>query len=372
MRTADNGFGYIFSDNHVHKMDCGATGGDTGTVTKDVLLFPETFSITDAIDYRSNLYVAVHQYRVSVTDTSLNTYSGKCGLYVWDRISSKLSAAAFIELPGSREIKKIFASPDGELRLLTISDSGLTELRQFGYNDSGGVVFPVIKTLGIGAYPQYPDGLAVAGDKTIWLANDGKLYSNKKTTVTQLYQAKAPGTTTATLESNIVSGVVFYGNGDETGSSGYRSNKQAITYSYNDDSTYVVEKIYPFDLKTGADGSQTPHQGDVYTRVVYIPMMSIVRNIRVYSAPCTGSGSEVIATVKVYFNQSSTAGITKSITKDEAKRGYTDFKINKPYLHAVQLEFEWAAGTPIGSEMYLPSTAVISYDKTNTSSPDSD
>lgn len=372
MRNADNGFSYIFADNHVHKIDGTVTGGENGTVTKDVLLFPEFFTITDAVDYRSRMYIVIHQYPVNVAETSLNTYTGKSGIYVWNRISTQLSNADFIELPGVREIKKIFASPDGELRLITISDSGLTELRQFGYNDSGGVVFPAVKTLGVGGYPQFPDGLTTAGDKVVWMGNDGKMYCNKGLAITQLYQAKAPGTTTATLESNITTGAIFYGSGDETGSTGYRSNKQAITYSYLDGSTHVIEKIYPFDLKTGANGSQTPHQGDVYTGVQYIPITSVLRKVRIYNAPITGTGAGVIATVKLYFNQSSTAGMTKSISKDEAKRGYVDFAINKPYIHAIQIEVEWATSEPIGEDMYLPSVAIISHDTTETSSPDSE
>jgi len=374
MRVADNGFAYIFADNSVHKVDGTETGGEDGTVTKNVLLFPGSFRVTDAVDYRSRLYIVVHQYPVSVSDTSISTFTGRCGIYVWNRISTQLSQADYIELPGVREIKKIFASPDGLLKIITISDSGLTELRQFGYNDSGGVVFPVIRTLGIGAYPQFPDGLSTAGDKVVWLANDGNIYCNKGQSLTKLFQVKAPGTTTATLESNITSGALFYGNGDETGSAGFRSNKQAVTFSYLDGGTHYVKKIYPFDLTTGTNGTQTPHQGDVYTAVKMMPITSKVNQVRVYNAPTANSGSTVIATVKLYFNQSTSAtmpnGMTKTVTLDEAKRGYVDFHINKQYVHAIQLEVEWATGTTIGDDMYMPSYAVISYEDTTTKSPD--
>lgn len=370
MRLADNGFAYVFADNKVHKIDGGLTGGTNGTITENVLIFPDHFMITDALDYRSRMYIAVHQYAVNPRTTSLNNYTGKCGLYVWNRISTQLSAADFIELPGVREIKRIFASPDGVLKLLVISDNGLTELRMFGYNDSGSVVFPTVKKLGIGAYPQLPDGLTTAGDKTIWLGNDGNLYCEKGNSIVQLFQAKAPGVTSATLATNITSGIVFYGSGSETATDGFRANKQGILVSYDDSSTAYTRKIYPFDLKIGDNSSQTPNAGNVYTGVTYLPQHSVLRNVRVYNAPVVGTGTTEIATVKLYFNQSTTVGMTKTITKDEAKRGYVDFKINKPYTHALQIEIEWSTSIALDGDVYLPNMAVVSYDETSAQSPD--
>jgi hypothetical protein len=375
MRNADNGFAYVFADNHVHKIDGNTTGGQNGTATKDVLLFPDYFRISDAVDYRSNMYIALNSNPLSTATTNLDTFRGTCAVYVWNRISTQLSAADYIEIPGVREIKKIYASPSGVLMLITISDSGITELRRFGYNDSGGVVFPVVRELGIGAYPQYPDGCTVGGDKTFWLANNGVLYCEKDTYVTKLHEVKTPGTTSTGLAENISSGALFYGSGSETADSGYRSNKQGIVMSY-DDGSIVTEKIYPFDITTGDNSTQTSHAGNVYTGVQYIPITSKVNRIRIYNAPTANSDSTVIATVKIYFNQSTSAtmpnGITKSITKKEASRGYVDFNINKPYIHAVQIEVEWASGTPLGDDMYLPTIAIINTEDIDNASPDNE
>lgn len=372
MRNADNGFSYVFAGNAVHKIDGNTTGGVEGTITKNVLLFPDTFRITDAIDYRSSLYIAVHQYPATVLTTSLNNYNGVCGVYIWNRVSTQLSQADFIELTGVREIKKIYGSPDGVVKLIVINSDGLTELRQFGYNDSGGVVFPAVKRFGIGAYPQTPEGFTVGGNKSFWLANDGYLYCEQGNAITKLHEIDAPGATTSTVGNNILSGIIFYGSGSETASSGYRSNKQGILLSYTESSTIYTEKIYPFDLTTGSNGSQTPHQGDVYTGVMYLPTHSIIRNIRIYNAPIAGSGTTAIATVKIYFNQSSTVGMTKTITKDEAARGYVDLRINKPYAHAVQLEFEWSTSITLDGDIYLPSAGIITYDESSMKSPDSE
>ena len=374
MRVADNGFAYIFADNHVHKIDGTTTGGVYGTITKDVLLFPNSFTISDAIDHRSRLYIAVNRNAVDQSIYNTNTFRGKCGVFVWNRISTQLSGADFLEMPGVKEIKKIYASPDGELRVLAIADNGLVELRQYGYNGSRGIIFETFKVLGIGANPQFPDGLKVAGDKVVWQGNDGKLYCEKKKMVTQLLEIKAPGTSTATLASNISTGAVFYGSNSETAATGFRNNKQAITYSYIDGGIHYLKKVYPFDLTIGNGSAQAQHIGNVYTAVQLIPVTSVVRNVRVYNAPTSTSGATAVATVKLFFNQgtSSTApnGMTKTITMNEAKRGYVDFKINQPYLSSIQLKIEWATGINLGVDTYLPSAAVISYDPTKTQSPD--
>lgn len=381
LREADNGFMYIMAGNKVHKIDGGVTGGAEGTVTKNVLLFPDYFTITDAVDFRSAMYIAINTYRVPTSTTNQITTVGKVGVYVWDRISTQLSRADFIEIPGAREIKKIYASPDGMVKMITISESGLTELRRFGYNDSGGVVFPVKKLLGVGGFPQFPDGLTTVGDKVCWLANNGKILceqdsrtENAAVSVTQIAEVKAQGTSLDGVMNNIKSGAMIFGSGLQTSDAGFRSNKQALTFSYQDGVSILVKKVYPFDLKGTSNATQTPHQGDVYTGVQYIPITSTVRTIRIYNAPITGTGTDAVATVKIYFNQSTSAtipnGMTKTITKSEAKRGYVDFQINKPYVHAIQIEVEWATGVPLGEDTYLPSVAVISTDETTTKSPD--
>lgn len=374
IRSADNGFAYIFAQNKVIKIDGGFTGGEEGLATNNVLLFPENFTITDAVDYRSNLYLALHQYPTSIKSTTSNLYNGKCGIFVWDRETYKFKGSNFIEIPGVREIKKIYSSPDGTLKLLTISDNGLTELRQFGYNDSGGVVFPIKSKLGLGAFPQVPDGLTVAGDKVMWLANDGTIYCEKENAITQLFQVKVPGVTSTTLANNIKSGAVFYGSSLGTTINNNQTNRQALYFSYLDSATASTKIISPFDLTMYNNTSQTIAQGDVYTGVSYIPITSVVRNIRIYNAPIVGTGTGTIATVKVYFNQSTTAtvpsGMTKSVSKNEAKRGYVDFKINNPNIHSVQIEIEWNNTETLGVDTYLPSFAIITYDETTTQSPD--
>lgn len=375
MRVADNGFAYLFADNAVHKIDGTVTGGTTGAVTKNVMLFPDYFRITDAVDYRSRFFIGLHQYPVDTSIVNKDTFNAKCGIFVWDRISTEFSRPDYIELPGVREIKKIYASPDGVVKLLTVSSSGLSELRQFGYNDSGGVVFPVVKQLGYGGHPQFPDGLTLMSDKAVWLGNNGRLYAERQNVVNILHQFKAPGDTFDLNVSNITGGAIFYGANESTSSAGFRTYKERLTASYKD-GTHQLKRIYPMDLTLSNNTTQTVVQGDVYTGVQYIPIGSNVESLRIYNLPVSGSGEDIIATVKVYFNQGTTpthpSGITKSISKNEARRGYVDFKINSQYIHAVQVEIEWNSTTTLDTDAYHPSVAIITYEPTDKRSPDNE
>jgi hypothetical protein len=124
------------------------------------------------------------------------------------------------------------------------------------------------------------------------------------------------------------------------------------------------------DTTNDANAANTPHVGNMYTGVKYIPITSIVRYIRIYNLPTTLSDSTELATVKVYFNQSSTPAMTKTITAKEASRGYVDLHISKPYISAVQLEVEWNTSVTMGDNVYAPSYAIVGVEKTTTKSPD--
>lgn len=376
LRVADNGFAYLFAGNSVSKIDGEKTGGATGFFSKNVLLFPESFTIKDAVDYRSNLYICIHQHKVSTEFPDYRNFNGVCGIYVWDRLSTKISSASFIELPGVKEIRKIYVSPDQVLKLIVVSANGLTELREFGYNDSGGVIFRTVKRLLQGSAPLFPDGYTPAGDKSIWLGMNGLIYCEKGNSVSIISRIGTTPSASLTLNTTYTPGALLYIGEGSTVSAGLRGDRQGLYASWFDSggpAAYVV-RFTPFDTTDSTNAGGTPIQGDVYTPVKLLPEGSRARNVRVYNLPISGSGTSVIATVKVYFNQKTVAtrpsGMTKTITKDEARRGYVDFRINEPYVHAIQIEIEWATGELTNGDVYLPSVAIITYDETTQQSPD--
>jgi len=372
IRLADNGFAYLFCGNKVHKIDGTTLGGENGLITRNVLLFPERFTITDAFDYRSSMYIAVNKERFSSSAIERGNYSGSCFVYVWDRNSVEPRTQSVVEITGVRRIVKIYPGEDAHIRLLVITDDGQTELRRFGYNDSGSATFTEKQVLGLGAHPTYPDGLTIAGDKAVWLGNNGTIYGEKDMAVYQLGQVESKA---SLPQETITSGAVLFGSGIETATGTDRTDKQGLLMFY-EGASIEAKKIYLFDLTDDDNGALTPQAGSVYSGITYLPPSSIVRRVRVYNAPIANSDDTVIATVKLYFNQSTDPtmpnGMTKSITKKEAKRGYVDFNISKEYVHAIQLEFEWATAVPIGEDMYLPSVAIISTEDTEVKTPDSD
>lgn len=371
MRKADNGFVYLFTQNRVSKIDGSSLGGDDGAISKNILLFPRKHHIVDAVDYRSKLFMAIHQHRMPSGNT-VDMVPGSCGIYVWNRISTQLTKADYIDLPGVREIKKLYISPDQVLKMLVISENGLTEVREFGYNDSGGVVFRVKKRLGQGAYPEYPDGLTTMGDKVVWLASDGRVYFERDGVICIPLEINVSPTTAAGAINSITPGAIFYGSNASTADTGYRENRQALILNYYDDATVKMNRLYVFDLETKDGTTQVASTSDVFSPVKFLPVTSDLQSVRIYNYPTVGTATDAIAYVKIYFNQSSSVGMTKTITLKEASRGYVDLKVNKRYIHAVQIEIEWVPTEVLTENIYMPSLAVLTYDQTTTQSPDNE
>lgn len=383
LRKADNGFMYLFVDNQVHKIDGNTTGGENGRITKNVLLFPEGFKIKDAVDSRSNMFIGVHEDEVPQSTKSPQVRARRCGILIWDRVSTAFNNTDYVEIPGVRELKKMYVSPDGMVKLIAVANSGLIKVLRFGYNDSGGVVFRESKLLGYGAYPFYLDSLDIMDDSAVWIAADGDIYTEKDSasvptasTVSKIFNLKANGSTLDTVINNIEPGALTLWGGYNSGGGGLPTGKrlelEQLIVSYKDGSTVHHKGIAPLDDYTVTGAVQYPHQGDVYSGVSFIPIGSNVRRLRVYNLPTTTSGTSALATIKLYFNQSATVGMTKTVTMNEAKRGYLDFNINKSNIHSVQIEIEWNTAVAIGTDTYHPSVAVISYDPSNASGPDNE
>lgn len=132
-------------------------------------------------------------------------------------------------------------------------------------------------------------------------------------------------------------------------------------YVYGDASAYI-QKWYPNGDGTIDLLTQVGHIGDVYTLVKQIPSFSTVRYMNLFMAPQTNAASTTAATVKVYFNQSSTPDMTFTVSYNDTLKGFKECPINKPNVNFIQLEVEWNTTPTLGTDDFLPMYAEIEYD----------
>lgn len=346
---SDNGFMYMFENNMVHKIDGTLTGGGTGSFTQSVLRFPSYFQCVDAVDTRGRMYIGVQSNPESgVSDT--RTYSESVvGIYVWDRQSNVFGARDFIPLYGVRDIKKVYVDPNGDVRVLCIGDDRFVQIRSLASGRNG----EIIHQLGLSAYPNTRYSLKNMNGLTVWLGADGIFYMHGKPVPGQGEQLYKIGDISAEVTGAFTTGAIFIGNEEAS------QSLQKVLFSFSDTNSTDLKGWYPHGVGTINSVAQKGHIGNTYTLVKFLPRMTHVDSIDLYMLPTSSTGSTVIGTVKIYFNQSSTAWASKSITLDQASKGQITIPINKPYVHSVQLEFEYSTTQTLGDDDFAPIAAYV-------------
>lgn len=349
---ADNGFAYLMSENHVHKIDGAATGGTNGTVTEDVLLFPSYFRITDAVDTRGKMYIGV-QNSTLTGDEDTNSYSeSTTGIYVWDRASTIVGTRDFIPLYGVRDIRSVYIDPSGDVRAICIGDDRFTQIRSIS---SG--LGKVIETLGISAYPENRDSVKIINNMIVWLGADGIIYVHGKLTPKDPEGLYKIGNISGEVTGAFTTGAIFVGNSEAT------QSRQAVLLSFTDATPgSEILKWYPHGQGTISSVAQTGAQGDVYTPVTPLPAMSTVKNITINNFPTANIAATTIATIKVYFNQSTTPFKSFTVTQALASKGYISIECNKPFVSSVQIEIEFSTSQTLGTDDFNPMFGVIEFE----------
>ncbi len=360
MITSGDGFMYVLTKNTVHRVDGTAIGGANGTIYPNILTAPEYFYFSHGIDLRSNLYLVVQRNNLYQTVTDNTTMlSSECGVYIWNRQSTFFNTSDFIPLPGVREVRAIFIAPNGKVRVICLASDKTVQIRE--YNGSS---FTLIKTLGYQAAPQYEDSVAVAGNFTVWLGKDGNLYYYGSDIAGEkefLFIAGNLGTINAAQ-----TGAIAYAASGVTLSS--EENKDGFYVSWKDNSATYLKVIRPFAGSSLNGSNVLALQGDVYTAVKILPRLSTVKHVDVYLAqyPHVSSLTTDAGTVKVYFNNSSTAWASKTVTRGDIAKGFFPIEVNKPYVNSIQLEFEFPTGQTVEENIMNPAFAVVEYVATGT------
>jgi hypothetical protein len=181
MIPADNGFMYLLDGSTLHKIDGTIGGGVHGTAFPNVLVFPADFTLVDGLDWQAHIWIAIQTTSSFATGNAASYNEREVGVYVWDRQTTTLNTIQnFIPITGLREIRKIYVTPQGELRVLGISSERLVQVRRYN-----GATFELVQELGLGAYPKYRDSVTTLGGLIVWLGNDGVLYAHGKLPATQ-------------------------------------------------------------------------------------------------------------------------------------------------------------------------------------------
>lgn len=364
MRVADNGFMYILDGSSVHKFDGSISGGESGTVTPNVLEFPPQYTLTDGIDLRGRLWITLFRSTRDIFSSATNTavYNNYCGVYVWDRATTGTSTEDFILVPGVREIRSIHTF-QGVPTLFTVSSTRFTEVRMWN-----GSTFKVVAELGPEAYPHFHDSVSVKGDLMVWQGNDGQMYAYGKLVPdakNALYQFGDMTTqiTNSTTFRNASS--ILLGNETESTSAGENSVPEAYYLGITDTSKNKLLRWYPHALHPN-NNTQQAATGNYFTPVKILPKLSYTHFLTLFFPPVGSGGTTTLMNVNLYINQSTTPwnAVPIPLTQDDAQRSYKTIPFNQQGVNSIQMGITYATTTSIASIPTL-SHALLEYNPTS-------
>lgn len=368
LRVATNGFMYAFVSNAVHKIDGTTAGGAAGTITANVLTLDANYKISDAVDWRNLMFMAVQDALGSAfgQPTDGNRYVNICGVFVWDRVSTQVGQRDFIPIYGIKYINRIFVSHDGKLRIICTGSDGYVQLRE--YNGSS---FDIIAELGTNSAPLFWDSLTISNYATFWLGQDNYIYAHGKPLTGLKNNIYKLGQITSSAIPSGYHGFLYYANNFS------EATTEALftNYSTSAGAASITNKMV-FNSSTTPSGysNSLPGTADatiVKNKLTQLPFLSTVDSIKVMFATTTSSGTgdetDVMGNIKIYLNQSTTAFKSKDVTKKDLRKGYVTIPINKQYINNIQVGVDWTSVTSVGNisgitNDMMPWYAVLSFE----------
>lgn len=207
---AENGLLYWFVGNNVHAINGSITGGGTGTLTENVLVFPSYLSVFGAAETRSRMFIAVQSADIDSPSTR-NFVSDNIGVFTWDRRSQILTSTDFYKAPGAKAVKGIFTSSTGDVLIVTIGNEGFSEIRGISGNQ-----YAVIQTFEADGYPSTRRSITQIGDMTVWVGRNGIIYAYGQLARGESMSLYKIGDAASVLGDNIRPGAIFAGNDEAT------------------------------------------------------------------------------------------------------------------------------------------------------------
>jgi hypothetical protein len=299
------------------------------------------------------MYIAVQSNPIAGSSDNRTYSESVTGVYVWDRQSTIVGAKDFIPLYGVRDIKSLFVDHNGDIKAICIGDDRFTQVRSISPGNG-----KIVGKAGMSAYPETRDSVKIMNGLTVWLGSDGIFYAHGSF-LEEKSQTFKIGDMSGNASGAFTPGAILVGNEESS------QSRQGIVFSYTDTADDKIRRWYPHGEGTIDTADQLGNQGNVYTLVRYIPSNSTVNHINIYMLPTSSSGATTIANIKPYFNQSSTAWATKTISQKEASTGLKYIQIGKPNINAVQIEVEFNTTDALGDDDFVPVAMVVDYTPTD-------
>mgnify|MGYP001596411671 CR=1 FL=1 len=361
--VADNGFMYILDGSEIHRFDGTTEGGGSGTIKGRVVVFPNPFRLVDGVDSRGFLWVALvsdtRDFR-GVGDSSV-TGQVTCGVYIWDRQSTRVAQTDFIPVPGVKEIHKIFFF-DGKPWLITSSTNRLTEIREYN-----GSEFVVKFELPRGARPRFVDSVQVRSNKVYWIGRDdgivwclGRIFPDAPIGIHKIGDM-TPFTRGDTWGSG--GALAIAGGRPSVASGDYLEPETVIVnFSTQTNSKNLINRWYP-DSRTITGETLTVHPGRWRSIVKPIPKLSTINGLSVFFPPNTSVDSESLY-IQLYYNRSNNVTTTAVLNEVDAARGWYWTSLTQENVNYVQLGVVFNGDQPVTKHIF-PEYAKVHYTKTD-------
>ena len=299
--VSGDGFMYIFNKNKVHRVDGTTLGGTYGTLYKDILVGTPDTLLSDAIEYKNKIYIAVQngyeqEFRGSTgndTGRMATTQKGKIGIYVWNRQSTYFNSSDFIDLPGIAFVKNMWVSPSNKLYVMGGTSTEEIQILMFD-----GTKFIVKEVLPIGSDTNKRHALQIHSNYTYWLGQDGNIYrfgseyGDEEDVLTIIGRYTDNGV-------NDVNPVVLVITGSQSSVNDITPGTITVPTLFNiigefESNTYRRKLFLPFS--TGYFGlslnsstalviKNEPHKGDIYTGVTLLPTLSTIQHVNIFMSP---------------------------------------------------------------------------------------
>jgi len=354
---AENSLMYWFVGNKVHTLDGGITGGIIGRGTKEVLNFPSYLNVIDVAETRSRMYIGIQSSKRTTVDDKRYYDAEQIGVFVWDRRSQVFGGTDFYPTPGAKEIKKLFKSSNGDVKCITTNNSGFCEIRAINGNQ-----YQVIRTFEANGFPVSRRSVSQLNGLTVWLGANGIFYGYGSTAIGEPEELYKIGNMAGETASPLTTGPILVGNENAA------EPQSAILFGWSDTvPTRRVQKWYPHGDGTINSVAQVANRGDVYTKVYDLGSPMNVRYAHIYFAPISGGVStQAVATIKVFYNKSTTVGATFTILRKDLTKGYFYMPLGEKNIYAIQFELGWDTTQTLGTTDFMPNTITVDYDEEKT------